>query len=97
MSNPAAGSKKVLMKDPQQILQHVFGFPDFGAPQDEIISTLVDGGDFLVLMPTGGGKSLCWLFNSGNILPNAADYPNIKVANFLTQCVAVYAQHFCRL
>ena len=60
MSNPAAGSKKVLMKDPQQILQHVFGFPDFRAPQDEIISTLVDGGDVLVLMPTGGGKSLCY-------------------------------------
>ncbi|MBT7539466.1 MAG: DNA helicase RecQ, partial [Gammaproteobacteria bacterium] len=48
------------MKDPQQILQHVFGFPDFRAPQDEIISTLVDGGDALVLMPTGGGKSLCY-------------------------------------
>tara|TARA_B100000497_G_scaffold14040_1_gene16167 strand:- start:2406 stop:4196 length:1791 start_codon:yes stop_codon:yes gene_type:complete len=48
------------MKDPQQILQHVFGFPDFRAPQDEIISTLVDGGDVLVLMPTGGGKSLCY-------------------------------------
>ena len=60
MSNPAAGSKKVLMKDPQQILQHVFGFPDFRAPQDQIISTLVDGGDVLVLMPTGGGKSLCY-------------------------------------
>ena len=60
MSNPAAGSKKVLMKDPQQILQHVFGFPDFRAPQDEIISTLVDGGDVLVLMPTDGGKSLCY-------------------------------------
>ena len=60
MSNPAAGSKKVLMKDPQQILQQVFGFPDFRAPQDEIISTLVDGGDVLVLMPTGGGKSLCY-------------------------------------
>mgnify|MGYP001598098059 FL=1 len=60
MSNPAAGSKKVLMKDPQQILQHVFGFPNFRAPQDEIISTLVDGGDVLVLMPTGGGKSLCY-------------------------------------
>ncbi|MDC0994529.1 DNA helicase RecQ [Pseudomonadales bacterium] len=49
-----------MMKDPQQILQHVFGFPDFRAPQDEIISTLVDGGDVLVLMPTGGGKSLCY-------------------------------------
>ncbi|MDA7775111.1 DNA helicase RecQ [Pseudomonadales bacterium] len=49
-----------MMKDPQQILQQVFGFPDFRAPQDQIISTLVDGGDVLVLMPTGGGKSLCY-------------------------------------
>jgi len=48
------------MGDPQQILQNVFGFPAFRAPQDEIISTLVNGGDALVLMPTGGGKSLCY-------------------------------------
>ncbi len=48
------------MADPQQILQNIFGFPEFREPQDEIISTLVDGGDVLVLMPTGGGKSLCY-------------------------------------
>ncbi len=49
-----------MIKDAQRILQNVFGFPDFRAPQDEIISTLIDGGDVLVLMPTGGGKSLCY-------------------------------------
>lgn len=48
------------MTDPQQILQNIFGFPEFRAPQGEIISTLVSGGDALVLMPTGGGKSLCY-------------------------------------
>ncbi|MBQ15194.1 MAG: DNA helicase RecQ [Gammaproteobacteria bacterium] len=42
------------------ILQNVFGYPSFRQPQDEIISTLLDGGDALVLMPTGGGKSLCY-------------------------------------
>ena len=48
------------MKDPQHILQSVFGYDSFRAPQDEIIQTVIDGGDALVLMPTGGGKSLCY-------------------------------------
>ena len=42
------------------ILRSVFGYPHFRAPQDEVIRTLVSGGDALVLMPTGGGKSLCF-------------------------------------
>lgn len=44
----------------QNILQTVFGYPSFRSPQDEIIQTVVEGGDALVLMPTGGGKSLCY-------------------------------------
>ncbi len=48
------------MTSPQDILQTIFGYPSFRPPQDEIIQTLVDGGDALVLMPTGGGKSLCY-------------------------------------
>jgi len=44
----------------QDILQTVFGYPSFRSPQDEIIQTVVGGGDALVLMPTGGGKSLCY-------------------------------------
>ena len=44
----------------QDILQTVFGYPSFRSPQDEIIQTVVEGGDALVLMPTGGGKSLCY-------------------------------------
>ena len=44
----------------QHILQSVFGFSDFRSPQDEIIDTLIGGDDALVLMPTGGGKSLCY-------------------------------------
>ena len=44
----------------QHILQSVFGFSDFRSPQEEIIDTLIGGDDALVLMPTGGGKSLCY-------------------------------------
>ncbi len=44
----------------RQILRAVFGYERFRAPQDEVIATLMAGGDALVLMPTGGGKSLCF-------------------------------------
>ncbi len=45
---------------PQHILESVFGFSEFRPPQDEIIDTLMAGRDAMVLMPTGGGKSLCY-------------------------------------
>ncbi len=48
------------MNKAQEILQTVFGYSSFRPPQDEIIQTVIDGGDALVLMPTGGGKSLCY-------------------------------------
>ena len=43
-----------------KILHSVFGYERFRAPQEEVIGTLMAGGDALVLMPTGGGKSLCF-------------------------------------
>jgi ATP-dependent DNA helicase RecQ len=42
------------------ILQEVFGYGAFRGPQQDIIEHVVGGGDALVLMPTGGGKSLCY-------------------------------------
>jgi ATP-dependent DNA helicase RecQ len=48
------------MERARQILRSVFGYDDFRHRQSDIIQTLVDGRDALVLMPTGGGKSLCY-------------------------------------
>jgi len=42
------------------ILQEVFGYAQFRGPQQAIVEHVVQGGDALVLMPTGGGKSLCY-------------------------------------
>ncbi|WP_415900629.1 DNA helicase RecQ [Neptuniibacter sp. QD48_11] len=43
-----------------QILKEVFGYDQFREPQAEVIGTLVNGQDALVVVPTGGGKSLCY-------------------------------------
>jgi ATP-dependent DNA helicase RecQ len=48
------------MPRPLDILRNIFGYNQFRGAQAEIIDHLIAGGDALVLMPTGGGKSLCY-------------------------------------
>ncbi|MBC7484388.1 MAG: RecQ family ATP-dependent DNA helicase, partial [Rhizobacter sp.] len=45
---------------PDTILHDVFGYSAFRGAQGEIVDHVINGGDALVLMPTGGGKSLCY-------------------------------------
>lgn len=56
-TGPAAGPWP---SDPVEVLRKVFGYDSFRGEQLEIVTRLIDGGDALVLMPTGGGKSLCY-------------------------------------
>ncbi|MBA4114620.1 MAG: DNA helicase RecQ [Verminephrobacter sp.] len=48
------------MSPAHSILKDVFGYEHFRGPQEAIVAHVVGGGDALVLMPTGGGKSLCY-------------------------------------
>ncbi|MAH30735.1 MAG: ATP-dependent DNA helicase RecQ, partial [Marinobacter sp.] len=47
-------------RNPEQVLHEVFGYESFRPLQGDIVREVVNGGDALVLMPTGGGKSLCY-------------------------------------
>ena len=46
--------------EPLEVLQRVFGYSAFRGPQEAIVRHVIEGGSGLVLMPTGGGKSLCY-------------------------------------
>jgi len=48
------------MTTPLNILNNIFGYHEFRYPQEAVINALIAGEDALVLMPTGGGKSLCY-------------------------------------
>lgn len=50
------------MSDPRAlgVLARVFGYESFRGDQQAIVEHVIGGGDALVLMPTGGGKSLCY-------------------------------------
>ncbi len=48
------------MEKSLELLRSVFGHPAFRGAQEQIVGHVAGGGDALVLMPTGGGKSLCY-------------------------------------
>jgi len=50
----------ILSPSPQKVLEDVFGYPEFRGQQQSIIEATLEGRDSLVIMPTGGGKSLCY-------------------------------------
>ena len=60
------------MKDLKESLRNFFGFPDFKGLQEEAIKSLLSKKDTFVVMPTGGGKSICYqlpaLINKGTAL-----------------------------
>src|SRR6202047_4177396 len=61
--SPPASARNVKSNgapDALSVLNSVFGLPGFRGAQEEIVSHVVGGGNCLVLMPTGGGKSLCY-------------------------------------
>jgi ATP-dependent DNA helicase RecQ len=62
MDGPAHASRRpaALRRRPLEVLRDVFGYPGFRGPQAAIVEHVLAGGDALVLMPTGGGKSLCY-------------------------------------
>lgn len=49
-----------MLEQAQRVLKDVFGYDSFRGRQAAIIDCVANGGDALVLMPTGGGKSLCF-------------------------------------
>jgi ATP-dependent DNA helicase RecQ len=57
MSSPDTGTD---VSEAREVLQRVFGYDSFRGSQQDVIDHVVAGGDALVLMPTGGGKSLCY-------------------------------------
>lgn len=48
------------MSTPLEVLQQYWGYPAFRHPQDQIIQSVLEGKDTLALLPTGGGKSICF-------------------------------------
>jgi ATP-dependent DNA helicase RecQ len=51
---------QTMIGDPDSLLHSVFGLRGFRGEQQHIVSHVIGGGDAIVLMPTGGGKSLCY-------------------------------------
>src|SRR4051812_25057477 len=60
MTAAAAQPRLDLRRDPAAVLHDVFGHARFKGQQEEVIRHVTEGGDAVVLFPTGGGKSVCY-------------------------------------
>ena len=61
MSAPASStSPRATLDDARATLSRLFGYPDFRKPQKPAIEAVLAGRDALIVLPTGGGKSLCY-------------------------------------
>ncbi|MGV4878144.1 DNA helicase RecQ [Acetobacter indonesiensis] len=58
--NGFTGRDRYVGSTPQEVLHSVFGYPDFRGLQVQAVDCIMRGDDALVLMPTGGGKSICY-------------------------------------
>ena len=75
---PDSLRQEVRQQMPQDVLRDVFGYAEFRGQQAAAIDHVCDGHDALVLMPTGGGKSLCYQIPA-LVLPGlAADRPDAR-------------------
>ena len=72
----------------KQILKDTFGYSDFRGPQAAIVESVITGQDTLVIMPTGGGKSLCYQLPA-LILPGMALVVSPLIALMEDQVVAL--------
>ncbi|KKK69702.1 hypothetical protein LCGC14_2931410, partial [marine sediment metagenome] len=58
--NTPIPTPSTVVRSPAAILKQVFGYSEFRDGQETVIDAALNGQDTLVLLPTGGGKSVCY-------------------------------------
>jgi len=79
---------------PREALHTFFGYDDFRPLQSEIIDSVLEGRDTLALMPTGGGKSICFQVPT---LVMAQDDPNKRLCLVITPLIALMRDQVANL
>ena len=79
---------------PKEALHTFFGYDDFRPLQSEIIASVLEGRDTLALMPTGGGKSICFQVPT---LVMAQDDPNKRLCLVITPLIALMRDQVANL
>ena len=79
---------------PKEALKIFFGYDDFRPLQSEIIASVLSGRDTLALMPTGGGKSICFQVPT---LVMAQDDPNKRLCLVITPLIALMRDQVANL